>query len=133
MKVSTLVLGSCRTRPVEEGAVLPGNVPQPHGLCGQLVQCHPLFLPLCLVLEQQGGQKDPRLQDHVLLLGPHQPVGRVIHKAVDVLARPPWDVSANGELTFMIFKFLIPIYCQFSRVKMYFFHSNMYKTEIMQA
>lgn len=88
---------------MEEGSVLPGNVPEPHSLCGQLVQRHPPFLPrslvLVVVLEQQGGQKDPRLKDHVLLLCPHQPVGRVIHKALDLLAGLPGDVSGNGKLT----------------------------------
>lgn len=85
------------TGPVEEGSILARNVPEPHSSGGQLVQGQPRSLPrrqlLVVVLEQQGGQKDPRLQDHVVLLGPQQPVGRVIYKVLDVLAGPPGDVS----------------------------------------
>lgn len=93
----TRMLG--RTGPVEEGSILPGNVPEPHGSSGQLVQTQARSLPhrqlLVVVLEQQGSQKDPRLQDHVVLLGPQQPVGRVIHKVLDVLAGPPGNVSGT--------------------------------------
>lgn len=89
------------TWPVQEGSVLPGHVPQPHSLSRQLLQADPGRLSRCLrmlvlLLEQQRGHQHPRLQHHVLLLGPDQPEGRVVHETVDVLARPPGDVSAGG-------------------------------------
>ncbi len=93
---------------MKEGAVLPGNISEPHSLRSQLVQRHALFLPrrlvLVVVLQQQGGQKDPRLQHHVLLLSPHQPEGRVIHKALDLLAGSAGDVSDNKESQLVHFK-----------------------------
>lgn len=87
---------------MEEGAVLSGYISEPDRLRGQLVQRHPPFQPShpvpVVVLQQQGGQEDPGLEDHVLFLRPHQPVGRVIYKALDLLAGPPGDVSGKQKL-----------------------------------
>lgn len=46
-----------------------------------------------VVLEQQGGQEDERLQNHVSLLVLDQLVGQFNHKLVDILARPLWNMS----------------------------------------
>lgn len=91
------------TGPVKEGSVLPANVPEPRGLCSQVFNLHPPFVPcgstLVVILEQQGCQKHPRLQNHVLLLCPQQSVGRIIHEVLDLSAWLLWDVSENGEFT----------------------------------
>lgn len=83
---------------MEEGSILTREVPEPHRLLGELVERRPSTLPVRLVLEQHKGQEDPRLQDHVLLLGSHQPVGRIVHKAEDLLAGPHGDVSGIEKL-----------------------------------
>lgn len=103
------------TRPVKEGSILPTNVPEPHSLCSQVFNLHPPFVPcsstLVVILEQQGCQKHPRLQNHVLLLCPHQSVGRIIHKVLDLSAGLLWDVSQNGNRDFTVT--LYAIYLQF--------------------
>lgn len=65
----------------------------------QLLQGHPpiLSVVVVVVLEQQGCQKDPWLQDHVLLLGPHQPEGSVVDEVVDFIAGPLRDVSRDAN------------------------------------
>lgn len=46
-----------------------------------------------VVLEQQGGQEDERIQNHVSLLVLDQLVGQFNHNLVDILARPLWNMS----------------------------------------
>lgn len=91
------VWGVNGTRPLKTGAEESRQIPQPQRSVRELLQLHPRFLPrrqaLIVVLEQQGGQEDERLQNHVSLLVLDQLVGQFNHNLVDILARPLWNMS----------------------------------------